>query len=579
MLPPMLAGGPFELIIEGSETRTIHDVYVGEVWICSGQSNMEWIQRNALDREQAKTETDPHVRMFTVTKKISNVKMDNVTGSWETANSESIDNFSAVGYAFARKLYRDLKVPIGMIHTSWGGTPAEAWTSIDMLGKDVMTQNIATMAKTSLKGVNNGMPEYLAAMKKWQEKGVPDFFGPHSEDAAKPGFDDTSWSDAPMPFMFPETFDGTIWFRKEVILTTGQAKAIGSLSLGAIDDLDMTFVNGKEIGRTDMTVPGYYSVFRKYALPAGLLHGGKNIIAVRAYDGQGPGGFTGTKADLMLGDISIANGWKMKIEGAKKPAMLDAGPEPQSPDSTNSPNFPETLYNGMVYPLAPYGIRGAIWYQGESNAGRAVQYRFLLSNMIRDWRKIFRQDDFPFYIVQLANFMKADENQFDSAWAELRDAQDIVGQEKNCGVATILDIGDPNDIHPKNKRAVGERLARIALKKDYAQNVEWQGPRFEKASFAGATATISFTHANGLTTRDQLNLRCFAVAGEDRKWHWATGKIVGSTVLLTCSEVQTPIAVRYGWQDNPFVNLVNSDGLPAMPFRTDSWPLLTRDNR
>ena len=579
MLPAMKAGGPYNLKIEGTSTKEIKDVFVGEVWICSGQSNMEWVQRNALDRDQAKRETDPMVRMFTVEKKISNTKMSDVIGSWQTASPETIDDFSAVGYAFARKLSRDLKVPVGMIHTSWGGTVAEAWTSIDMLSKDVMTANIAIEAKEALKNNPNSMKDYIEAMSKWQARGYPDFFGPiQGPDPSGIDYNDQRWTAAPMPNSFPENFDGTIWYRKQVTLTAAQAASISNLSLGAIDDMDITSINGEEVGRTDMTVPGNYQVQRSYKIRPGLLKEGKNAIAVRAYDGQGPGGFS--SAQLMkLGDLSISDGWVMKMVGSKQPPALDAGPMPQEPMTANNPNFPEALYNGMVYPLAPYGIRGAIWYQGESNASRAVQYRYLLADMIKDWRNIFRQGDFPFYVVQLANFMLPDENQFDSAWAELRDAQDIVGQGKNNGVATILDIGDAQDIHPRNKRDVGERLARIALSRNYNQNVEWQGPRLAKATFNGSIATIELSHASGLTTTDGKEPRCFAIAGEDRKWRWATATISGSAVKLSHPDVPNPVAVRYGWQDNPQVNLVNSDKLPAMPFRTDSWPLLTRDNR
>ncbi|MBS1727224.1 MAG: 9-O-acetylesterase [Armatimonadetes bacterium] len=578
-LPAMEAGGPYTVTVEGTGKKTISDVYVGEVWICSGQSNMEFTESNALDLNEAKQNTDPHVRMFTVTKNTSNKPLDDVTGSWAAASPDTIGSFSAVGYAFGRKLYSELKVPIGMIHTSWGGTVAEAWTGMDMLSTDPMTTNIYNRAKTALQSAPTGLDEYHAAVKVWQTKASPDFFGPRAMVEAGKDYDDSSWQAAEMPYSFPADFDGTIWFRKTVDLTAEQAKAATTLSLGAIDDYDMTFVNGQEVGRTDMTVPFWYSAFRKYSIQPGLLKAGKNVIAVRAYDGQGPGGFTSGKDALKLGDLPIGDGWKMKVEGARKPPLPDAGPEPQAPQTTSDPNFPSNLYNAMLYPLAPYSIRGAIWYQGESNADRAYQYRSLLPDMIRDWRGIFKQGDFPFYIVQLANFMKADENQFDSAWAELRDAQDYVGQMPNCGTATIIDIGNPNDIHPRDKKDVGERLARIAMRKDYHRDVEWQGPRFDSMSISGSKVTVTLSHAGGLKTTDGQAPRAFAVAGEDKKWHWATATIDGSTVVLTSADVPNPVAVRYGWQDNPLVNLVNSDGLPAMPFRTDKWPMITQDRR
>ena len=578
-IPAMKEGGPYTLTVAGSGTKSIQDVYVGEVWICSGQSNMEWVVINTKDRALAQQEADHHIRMFTVIKNVSNSKLNDVTGSWVTAQPGTVDMFSAVGYAFAKKLYRDLHVPIGMIHTSWGGTVAEAWTGMDMLATDPWTKNIYDHAKTSLAGAENGMSQYIAAMRIWQAKGVPDFFGPRPMTEAKPDYDDSGWETTTMPYAFPDSFDGTIWFRKEVTLTAAQAASINSLSLGPIDDMDMTFINGVEVGRTDMTVPNFYSVPRRYTLRSGVLHEGRNLIAVRAYDGQGPGGFTGPKESLRLGDIPIVDGWKMKVEGPKQAPLADAGPEPQAPQTTSDPNFPSNLYNAMLYPLAPYSLRGAIWYQGESNAGRAVQYRSLLPDMIKDWRQIFRQGDFPFYTVQLANFMAPNPNQFDSQWAELRDAQDFVGQMKNGGTATILDIGEANDIHPRNKRDVGERLARIALKKDYGQNVEWQGPRFASMKIVGPQVIVTLSHANGLKTTDGTPPRAFAICGADLKWAWANAAIVGSTVVLTSTSVPAPVDVRYGWQDNPPVNLVNSDGLPAMPFRTDKHPLTTRDAR
>ena len=579
MLPPMKAGGPYTMTIDGSGTKTINDVWVGEVWICSGQSNMEFTEAYALDRAQAKQEADPHVRMFTVTKKISNSRMTDVTGSWVPSSADTVDQFSAVGLAFARKLYNELKVPIGIIHTSWGGTPAEAWTSLAMMDKDPMTKNIVDRANVSLAGAPDGLDKYVKAMKVWEVKGMPEFFGPHSEEAAKLDYDDTTWAPAPMLFAFANNYEGTIWFRKEVTLTADQAKSINSISLGAIDDNDMTYVNGEEVGRTDLTTPNWWAALRNYSVRSGLLKAGRNVIAVRAYNGTGPGGFTGPEDQMKLGDISIADGWKMKVEGPKQAPLPDAGSQPQPPMTTNDPNFPETLYNGMLYPLAPFGIRGAIWYQGESNAGRAVQYQSLLADMIKDWRGIFKQEDFSFYIVQLANFMKANPEQFDSAWAELRDAQDAVGQMDHCGTATILDIGNADDIHPKDKRDVGERLARIALKKDYGFTIESQGPRLIGTTVAGGKVTVHLSHATGLKTTDGQAPRAFAIAGADQKWHWAQATIEGSTVVLSSPDVPTPVAVRYGWQDNPLVNLVNSDGLPAMPFRTDKWKLVTQDAR
>ncbi|HLO97164.1 MAG TPA: sialate O-acetylesterase, partial [Fimbriimonas sp.] len=445
LLPPHKEGGPYDIEIQGSGTQVIKDVLYGEVWICSGQSNMEWTVANTLDRELAKTETDPNVRMFTVAKKVSNVPMEDVVGSWQPSAPNVIDSFSAVGFAFAKKLYKDTGIPVGMIHTSWGGTVAEAWTSLPGLEKDPASVNIAVRAVQQLAAKDNSRATYVAAMKEWQKKGVPDFYGEFDKGWASPDLDDSGWEAVTMPAAFPDGFDGTIWYRTTVNLTEDQVKD-STLSLGPIDDLDMTFVNGQMIGETDMTVEGFYAAPRSYTVPASALKVGRNVIAIRAYDGQGPGGFS-VPANLMkLGSVSLDGKWVSKTEGPKAAALAGAGPQPAEPGGTNSPNFPAALYNGMVKPLAPYTIQGAIWYQGESNAGRAVQYRSLLPAMITDWRKTFGQGDFPFYTVQLANFMAPSQTQFDSEWAELRDAQDFVGQMKNGGTTTILDIGDAVDI-------------------------------------------------------------------------------------------------------------------------------------
>lgn len=588
-LPKLNAGGPHTLEVKGSTTTKVKDVLVGEVWICSGQSNMEWTLANSLFREETQKETDPNVRMFTVTKKIAQTPQLDVQGSWVPSAPTTVDSFSAVGLAFANKLRKELKVPIGMIHTSWGGTPAEAWTpkfiftDLNNLPQNSLRKQMLSPYLASLTASETTYEAALAkvrpAANAYQAKAFPQIFGKVDLDWANPDFDDSSWQDIQsMPFAFDADFDGGYLFRKEVNLTQAQVEAATTLSLGAIDDFDRTFINGRQIGQTDTTVPGYWNANRVYTIPKGLLRVGRNVIAVLAYDTSGPGGFTSSDKSFKLGTVAVGDRWKFRKANRYEPVPESVtGPRPTLPEGRDNPSFPCTLFNGMVAPLVPYTIQGAIWYQGESNAGKAVQYETLLSEMIRGWRKSFNQGNFSFYTVQLANFMAQNPNQFDSAWAELRWAQDKVGQEPRGGTTTILDIGEANDIHPRNKRDVGERLARIALKKDYGKSVEWQGPRFKSITTKGDKITITFTHAQGLKTTDGQAPRCFAIAGNDKQWRWATGSVQGSTVVLNRTSGET--MVRYAWQDNPPVNLVNSDGLPAMPFRTDSFPLVTRDNR
>jgi sialate O-acetylesterase len=578
-LPRMREGGPYQLSISGSSTKTFQDVLVGEVWICSGQSNMEWVVANSFDRSQAQSEADPNIRMFTVQKTIAQTPMADVRGSWVVAAPNSVDSFSAVGYAFAKRIFKDLKVPIGMIHTSWGGTPAEAWMSEEFIKKSPVTEPITDRAQAVRNRGTLTYDKFLTQMTAWEKSALPAFFDNRDLSWTLPGAKDSGWSSVEVPHTYPAEFDGSYYYRRTFNLNAEEANGSKMLSLGAIDDLDQTYVNGVLVGSTTMTTPTFWAAPRNYTIPAGLLKEGVNLIAIHTYDSQGPGGFSGSKGDLKIGSVSLAGTWQAKQGAAHiAPDVAKIGQQPQMDQGVNSPNFPATLYNGMLVPLAPYSVRGAIWYQGESNAGRAFQYTSLLSNMIANWRSDFKQGDFPFYIVQLANFMKPSDRQFDSAWAELRDAQDKVGQEKGNGTATIIDIGDADDIHPRNKRDVGERLARIALRRDYGKRIEWQGPRLKRAEQQRNELRVWLNHAKGLKTLDGKAPTSFAICAADGKWVWADTRIDGESVILSHASIAKPLYARYAWQDNPRVNLVNEDNLPAMPFRTDTFLPVTSKN-
>lgn len=346
------------------------------------------------------------------------------------------------------------------------------------------------------------------------------------------------------------------------------------LNLGPIDDNDTTWINGTQVGAT-----ASYNADRKYNVPANVLKAGKNVIAVRVFDGQGAGGINGKPDQLTLvpeggAAVSLAGEWKYKVgvaltSAAAYPAAL-----------TDNPNVATVLYNGMIAPLVPFGIKGAIWYQGESNTGRDEQYRRLLPTMINDWRSRFGVGAFPFYIVQLANFMAQDTEPKDDAWPRLREAQYLTTKTvPNTGISNTIDIGDAGDIHPKNKQDVGKRLALNALALTYGKKIEYSGPVYKSMKADGNAIRLSFDHVGGgLMAKGGMALTGFAIAGDDKKFVWADAKIDGSTVVVSSPKVAQPTAVRYAWANNPVCNLYNKDGLPALPFRTDS-PAATQTAR
>lgn len=579
-LPPMSAGGPYELKVIGKDTLTFRNVMIGEVWVCSGQSNMEmplagWGEVLNYAREIAEADY-PAIRLFQVNHALSLTPKDDIDAQpWVECRPTTVGNFSATAYFFGRALYKELGVPIGLIHSSWGGTVAEAWTAADAL----MTLEDFKPAVEALQveALNEAevRASYQQRLAEWQklveQKISIALAGSPSWQA--PGYDDGNWKTMQLPSLWENAglpnFDGIVWFRKIVTLPDLLPNETFTLKLGAIDDQDITYVNGVQVGATDG-----YNKPREYKIDAGLFKPGRNVIAVQVLDTGGGGGLWGAKEELVLSSsagkqMSLAGEWKYLTAVNLK----DVPPRPLPPDN---PNRPTVLYNAMIHPLIPFALRGAIWYQGESNASRAYQYRTLFPTLINCWRQKWGQGDFPFLFVQLANFKPTAPEPGDSDWAELREAQLMTLSLPNTGMAVAIDIGDAFDIHPKNKQEVGRRLALNALAKAYGRNIVYSGPIYKSMSFEGNKIRLKFDHVgSGLVARGP-KLTGFAIAGTDKKFVWAEAEIEGETVLVWSPKVPDPAAVRYGWADNPNCNLYNREGLPASPFRTDDWPGITQ---
>ena len=603
-LRSLKAGGPYAMKIYGADTTVFENVLVGQVWLCSGQSNMEWSVRNSKDAQREMNEANyPEIRMFTVQKEVSDRPKDDCVGEWKVCSPENVGDFSAVGYFFGQYLHQKLNVPIGMIHSSWGGTPAEAWTSYQTLAADTMLAPIVKRYEEDLKNYPQKLAEYEEQLKKIQESGelMPIYHKDEGNEGFKKGwakqdFDDSNWDSMNVPGFWENQdnmqIDGAIWFRKEIQIPNECEGRELLLTLGAIDDFDVTYFNGIPVDSTGEDTPEFWIHPRKYIVPANRVKAGKAVIAVRVFDHYGQGGFGGPGTAMMLSlnaepdsnPIPLAGTWKSKIEKALDPSKI-SGPGgqglPQEPRGPGHSHSPAGLYNAMLYPLAPYAIKGAIWYQGETNAGRAYQYRTLLPAMIKDWRTLWGQGDFPFGIVQLANYMNISEEPQDSDWAELREAQLLTSlNDPNVGLATIIDIGEANDIHPKNKQDVGKRLALWALAKCYGFDLEYSGPLYKSLKIEDNKTIVSFTHtARGLVTAGSDSVKGFAIAGDDYKFVKANAKIDGNQVIVWSEKVKNPVAVRYAWADNPVCNLYNSEMLPAVPFRTDNKPETTYLNR
>lgn len=571
-------GGPYSITISDGELFVLNNVLIGDVWICSGQSNMEmplagWGKILNSEKEIADAKY-PNVRLLQAEHVTSSFPLNDAkvtNGGWQECSPKYIAEFSSTAYFFAREVYEKTKIPIGLIHTSWGGTIAEAWTSAESLKK--MTDFSAAVDKIQKLAKNPSTVSYEEKLQNWIKMTTEKDSGYQAGETKWALAETTNWKSMALPTLWEDAalknFDGIVWFTKKVNIPENWKTNGAKLNLGTIDDNDITFVNGVKVGETVG-----YNVGRTYTIPASLLKIGENTITVRVFDSGGGGGICGDAKDLSLTNnttekISLAGDWKYKVG-------VDFKNVEAKPYEENGPNRPTVLYNAMIHPYLQFSIKGAIWYQGESNADRAYQYRELFPTMIKDWRQKWGQGDFPFYFVQLANFMQIDHAPVESAWAELREAQQKTLALPNTGMATIIDIGDAKDIHPKNKQEVGRRLALIALAKTYGQKINYSGPVYQSNKVEGKQIRLTFGNTeNGLKAADGAALTGFAIAGADKKFYWAKANIQGNQIIVSSDQVANPVAVRYAWGNNPVCNLVSNDGLPASPFRTDTWQGLT----
>ena len=567
-------GGPDQLVLSTENNQNVvTNVYVGEVWICSGQSNMEmpmlsnWAHVNNAE-EEVKNAKHPNIHLFKVERNTSFHPLNEFASKgWSVCTPETVADFSAVAYFFGRDLEQSLNMPIGLIQTAWGGTVAEAWTSGATLKTLPDFKEKVIEIEKSPASKDELELKYQNDLQAFYEETAKLDVGIDGKDTlfASLDLDDSEWMEMNLPGMVESTkigsVDGAIWFRKTIELTAEEASKVSNLHIAAPDDSDETWFNAVKIGESQE-----WDVPRNYDIAKNVARKGKNVIAVRLIDLRGAGGFMGEASHFALTSedgfrMELANNWKCKLGYD----MRDVKVLPIQP---NEPNQPSVLFNAMINPLIPYAFKGVIWYQGESNVGRAVQYSKLFPAMITDWRKQWGVDEFPFLFVQLASFLKRNTDPVEDSWSELREAQRQTLKLENTGMAVAVEIGDADNIHPGNKQDVGKRLALWARNQVYGENIPYCGPTYKTMLAENTSLVIEFDHAyEGLSASDKREVSGFAIAGKDGAYHWAKAKIDGNKIILNSNRVTKPISVRYAWSSNPDCNLINSAGLPASPFQ------------
>ena len=573
------------------------DVLVGEVWLCSGQSNMDYEvaggrrgKRNLLAKFDAEAEY-PAIRHFTVPEKSAVLPQDDMAAGagWQVCSPETVAHFTAAGYFFGRMLHQRTDLPIGLICSAVGGTRIESWTPAETLKEVEGCEDKVREVTTRGEALKNGTFSLANAMDAWWSANDPG--SAQTAGWMDPNHDVSDWKTVRLPSRWEPTgieelksFKGVVWFHRAVDIPDELAGKDMVISLGKVDDREATFFNGVQVGAEIS-----YDIPRIYTIPGKLVAAGRNVITVRVWNGWGDGGIWGKPEELTLypagnkeSKISLAGDWRYK-KGLPTDKMPTA---PQNMGKSSRENLMTGLYNGMIAPLVPFAMRGAIWYQGESNGDEGGSYTRKTQALVEGWRNEWDQGDFPFYFVQLANFQKPGENpEGGDGWAKIRMAQLKALDIKNTGMAVAIELADeqnPGDVHPENKKDVGERLASWALAKQYGKDAICSGPLYKSMTVRGNKAIIRFDYSGkGLMVGTKTGidpvkevkdgtLKRFAISGEDGTWHWADAEIRNDTVVVSSTEVKKPVAVRYGYTMNPDgCNLYNKDGLPASPFTTD----------
>lgn len=566
-LPPMKAGGPYNMEIIASNTIALHNILIGDVWLCSGQSNMVHQMElhsitYAKDIEQANY---PEIRQFWLPtlSDLNGPHDDLPTGFWKWANPQDVKQFSVVAYFFARTLYEKYRVPIGIINSSVGGPPVEAWTSEEGLRE--FPGITATIQKNKDSGYVNSTNRKAMAANAMPEPDDKGLTGPVRW--YDTNYIPTNWRHINIPGYWEDqgikNLDGIVWYRKEINIAASMTGINAKVFLGRIVDADVLYINGQKVGNTTYQYPQ-----RRYAVPAGLLKPGKNIFVVKVINHSGKGGFVPDKPYCLItgtDTLDLKGTWQYKVADVfiPKPGPLHRGIAAQ--------DQPTALYNAMIAPLVNYKVKGMLWYQGEGNINRPEGYEKLLPALIADWRNKWKQPDAPFLFVQLPNFGDMSYLPTESSWARLRESQLKTLSVPNTAMAVTIDLGEWNELHPDNKKDIGLRLALAAKKIVYKEDIVYSGPVYKSSVIEGNKIILTFDHTgSGLTTSDGEAPGEFAIAGADKKFVWAKAVIDGNTIIVSTDSVQNPLFVRYAWADNPVnPNLYNKEGLPASPFRTD----------